>query len=493
MDRPPGHAFVSYVREDAERVDWLCEQLELAGIRVWRDTKDLWPGEDWRSKIREAITSNALVFIGCFSNESENKEVSYQREELILAAEQMRLRRPGRSWLIPVRFDEVDVPNYPLGADRNLNSLHRLDLLTNTSPNLGRLIASVTTILVDPKTAASPSSERADAAGRRSGDSGTDLRRILLDPQRALDVEDLVLDAVSEVRATTANRDRFPTTIDRSDVVKFSRAAAAQANDYFEVARPLIELLITGVASGSPDHHTLWARAIRTIAPPTESLAGGQQALVSLQNAPLFVAIYASAISAVDRERFGALKAVTLDARIRNREGQSIPGIEFAHPYVTFRSEQLIGDVLAIEADGSTMTDEQMLDRTRRGGWRYTPFHDWLFVKLRPLFSRQIPDEDDYLETFTRVELFLGAIATDAETFRGEGDAWLNGPSFGSFTWRQRYFRNGPEDGLLQEAKAAGQAWPPVVAGLFGGEADRAVGSLTQFATDAKRSRQHRF
>ena len=34
---------------------------------MWRDTADLWPGEDWRAKIRQAIICNALVFIACFS------------------------------------------------------------------------------------------------------------------------------------------------------------------------------------------------------------------------------------------------------------------------------------------------------------------------------------------------------------------------------------------------------------------------------------------
>jgi hypothetical protein len=62
-----GRAFVSYVREDARRVDQLQQALETAGIPVWRDTADLWPGEDWQAKIRQAITANALVFIACFS------------------------------------------------------------------------------------------------------------------------------------------------------------------------------------------------------------------------------------------------------------------------------------------------------------------------------------------------------------------------------------------------------------------------------------------
>jgi len=61
------HAFISYVREDSRQVDRLQAILQAAGIPVWRDTADLWPGEDWRARIRSAINDNALVFLACFS------------------------------------------------------------------------------------------------------------------------------------------------------------------------------------------------------------------------------------------------------------------------------------------------------------------------------------------------------------------------------------------------------------------------------------------
>jgi hypothetical protein len=80
-----GHAFLSYVREDLDKVDRLQQGLETAGIPVWRDTRDLWPGEDWQMKIRQAITDNAIAFIACFSHNSLAREKTYQNEELTLA------------------------------------------------------------------------------------------------------------------------------------------------------------------------------------------------------------------------------------------------------------------------------------------------------------------------------------------------------------------------------------------------------------------------
>jgi len=123
-----GHAFLSYVREDSGEVDELQRVLEAAGVRVWRDTANLWPGEDWHAKIRDAITRDALVFIACFSSRSAARQKSYQNEELLLAVEQLRLRRPGDPWLIPVRFDECEIPDIELGFGRTLSSIQRADL-----------------------------------------------------------------------------------------------------------------------------------------------------------------------------------------------------------------------------------------------------------------------------------------------------------------------------------------------------------------------------
>lgn len=122
-----GHAFVSYVREDSPRVDQLQGVLEAAGIPVWRDTADLWPGQDWRAMIRRAITDDALVFIACFSQRSLKRVKSYQNEEFIMAMEQLRLRHSEDPWLISVRLDECEIPDRELGG-RTLASIQRVDL-----------------------------------------------------------------------------------------------------------------------------------------------------------------------------------------------------------------------------------------------------------------------------------------------------------------------------------------------------------------------------
>lgn len=146
-----GHVFMSYIREDSHHVDQLQEALQAAGIPVWRDKFDLWPGEDWRTKIRRAITDNALVFIACFSNASLARSKSNQNRELALAIEQMQLRRPDEPWLIPVRFDDCMIPDWEIGGGRTLGSIQPADLFGDRADEgAARLVAAILRILEQP-------------------------------------------------------------------------------------------------------------------------------------------------------------------------------------------------------------------------------------------------------------------------------------------------------------------------------------------------------
>ena len=116
------------VRADAHHADQLQQVLQAAGVRVWRDTADIRPGDDWRMMIRRAILDNALVFLACFSRNSLARLRSYQNEELTLAIDQLRQRRPGEPWLIPVRFDDCEIPDIDIGGGRSFGSIQRADL-----------------------------------------------------------------------------------------------------------------------------------------------------------------------------------------------------------------------------------------------------------------------------------------------------------------------------------------------------------------------------
>jgi len=166
-------AFLSYVHEDAPAIDRLQAALEAAGIRVWRDTAQLWPGEDWQHKIRSAIADDAMVFVACFSRRSMARRKSYQNEELSLALDELRHRRPDVPWLVPVRLDDCEIPDLEVGAGRTLRSLQRADLFgERRETETARLVVTITRMLDLPESAiVKPTSACASANERRDGRS----------------------------------------------------------------------------------------------------------------------------------------------------------------------------------------------------------------------------------------------------------------------------------------------------------------------------------
>ncbi len=150
-DPATGHAFISYVRADAAVVDELQAALENAGIAVWRDVQDLFGGDDWQRRIRDAITKDAVAVVAVFSSRSTSRSSSYQHEELTLAVGAQRLRPPEHNFIVPVRIDRCAIPAYELRPGQALDSLHRIDLFPDRSTGINSVIASVKHILAEPK------------------------------------------------------------------------------------------------------------------------------------------------------------------------------------------------------------------------------------------------------------------------------------------------------------------------------------------------------
>lgn len=103
---------------------------------------------------------NRRAFIACFSQSSVNRETSYQNEELTLAIEQLRQRKPDDPWLIPVRFDDCQIPDLDIGRGRTLASIQRADLFGNSyNENAKRLVEAIRRILgSEAETPAGPAS-----------------------------------------------------------------------------------------------------------------------------------------------------------------------------------------------------------------------------------------------------------------------------------------------------------------------------------------------
>jgi len=486
LERPRGHAFISYVHNDSDRVDKLVEALEDAGVKVWRDKDDIAPGQDWRAEIRRAITEGALAFVACFSANYERREKTFQNEELILAAEQMRLRPLGRTWYIPIRFDECGPPEYDIGAGRTLRSIQHLDLFEHDWERaMRRLLSVVVRALssgpLDLPLAATPLTVEPESPLKRA-------REIILEPTRRLQLEDIYDDAVEDLREKLSDESLFPTVLGGNDNLGHARFIADQAHRYIEASRPLAELLAMGCASGGAQHEPLWGRSVQNVANSRTSLTG-VTALVQLRFLPLIFLVYSACVAAMTRKDFGVIRAVTLDAKYTNNYNERHPLIGALHTLAPFEGLTAIATIVANESGGTRLSDDDVGKYLEgRLSRRSTPVSDYIHDELRPMFRRPLPDDSDYSDVFDSVEVYLGMLATYEAQRAKEAGSYLHGAWYGSFTWRNRYgYGESIESRLGREA--ASPDWPGRKAGLLVGPSESVNKAIDDFVKSAKEIR----
>ena len=101
--------FVSYAREDEVLVKSIVAFLKAAGFEIWFDKDNLLGGQDWRKAIEHEIARARLLLV-CMSSHSVDKTGFFQKE-MRLAQEQAELRPDSQVFIIPVRFDDCEVPD----------------------------------------------------------------------------------------------------------------------------------------------------------------------------------------------------------------------------------------------------------------------------------------------------------------------------------------------------------------------------------------------
>lgn len=105
----PLRVFLSYASQDKLAVRDFARRLTDEGwIDVWVDEKKLLPGQDWRTKIEEAVETSDIVII-CLSSNSVGKEGFVQKE--LRYAREIAFEKPDETiFLIPIRFNDCAVP-----------------------------------------------------------------------------------------------------------------------------------------------------------------------------------------------------------------------------------------------------------------------------------------------------------------------------------------------------------------------------------------------
>lgn len=131
--------FISYVRENSDKIDQICEVFRRNNIEYWLDRDQIEPGKIWKKAIRDAI-NQGVYFLACFSKEYEARNETYMNEELLVAVDIMRTKHYDSGWFIPIKLSDCEIPPIDIGYGKTLQDLHYLNLYEDWDTEMKRLI-----------------------------------------------------------------------------------------------------------------------------------------------------------------------------------------------------------------------------------------------------------------------------------------------------------------------------------------------------------------
>ncbi len=128
----PARIFLSYSRQDYEKVEKVYSFLKTADHIPYMDTEDLIGGANWENEIFQTIESSD-IFIFCISNNSIGRR-GMIRLEMKRALEKLDGMLSDDIFIIPLRLEECLYPP-------EIKHLHTLDWFHVQGPN--RLVDSI--------------------------------------------------------------------------------------------------------------------------------------------------------------------------------------------------------------------------------------------------------------------------------------------------------------------------------------------------------------
>lgn len=245
---------------------------------------------------------------------------------------------------------------------------------------------------------------------------------------------------IGDELASNLNGLNFPFQIKREE---FNDLFKRQIRQYEAVTSIPLATIITGCYWGTSDHHDIWIKLLERTMNARRSDAG-MVPLIGLRLYPSLLLMFGAGIAAIAANRLDTLYAILSKPNIWLQDDQpKVPAISALH----------LWEVLNHDAMLLFFTNQ-----------RYTPASDHLFGVLREPFREIIPNDSEFEQIFDRFDYYAGLQFLHLS----------NGPApIGRYGWRHR----GRPTWIIQivqsEYEKVGGNWPPLKAGLFGGDPQR--------------------
>lgn len=477
--------FISYVKEDSAQVDELCKVLKAAGVPYWRDRESLGPGDAWRDKIREAIRQGSMVFLACFSDNSNTKRKSYMNEELNLAVEEYRQVAPGQTWIIPVRFSDVQLPPWELSAGRTLSDINYVNFFGDSKPTAAAELTKKLGELLEVSTP-DPRQIQAAVEDENAEERAIHLTRLakemLLDPKKQIELDDLVSNEVK--RLINILNDTKPDEQYR----KLKRGperdifAAEQADYLAQASAPFCATLKVAACWGTAEQLQPWAGGIHQLSSAAYKIRPGNEDLHLLLRIPTLIAILTSTIATIHKKRWDNLKTLVVDQAISISQREvPVQLLEITGIY-EIMDRNLANVIWRAQVGGVSFQEAIQNKRTHH----FTPEAEWINHFMSPWFDDLVASKEEYDTIFDKAEVILGLLSTDQiissrTTEEQNREFRYSTHWFGRSTRLLRRYQTTPITIFIDELNRQRTQWPPLKAGLFGGSEQRATAALKEY------------
>ena len=278
------------------------------------------------------------------------------------------------------------------------------------------------------------------------------VKTLLANESGAIELHDVLISEVKRFLSVTTDDAFAPSG-------QFTVTEFVSRLERYETATQDLALLLACVAHwGHAPHLVTLQKCIARSSDRLES-TGGLTVWLALRWYPLLIELYCSGIAAVDARRFDSLAAIF---------GTALPSSDYQRTSDTF--------VDAASAALLELNRTNVLKQIPGHERNYTPLSDYLLKTLQPKLDDTLFLGKNYEVAFDTFEVYFALCAADARVANGH-DAW--GP-IGRFGWK-RARDNSPLERVLKEAEAKKADWPPLKAGLFGGDWTRFKKVAEQF------------
>lgn len=120
-----------------------------------------------------------------------------------------------------------------------------------------------------------------------------------------------------------------------SSTIQAVRLIVNQARKYARTVEPLIEILVPGHRWGHEEHEVIWAQLVQDLTNANRRVTG-ETVLINLQRFAVLPVVHEARMAALSRRKYGALRAITTDAKYRSHQG-SPPVVSIMHPWARLK------------------------------------------------------------------------------------------------------------------------------------------------------------